>query len=125
MLYLFIIIYLVLVLIRPQEYPGWPFPGVPFLPLALACALLAWMFSRDKRFDAPQYPLIVMFLLATCLSVLVSGWPGGAMQQFSGFLATVVSFVLLANAVDTRRWVVATVAGVGLWAGARAVHGAA
>ncbi|MGY1521564.1 O-antigen ligase family protein [Luteimonas sp. A482] len=124
MLYLFIIIYLILVLIRPQEYPGWPFPGVPFLPLALACALLAWMFSREKRFDAPQYPLIVMLLLATCLSVLVSGWPGGAIQQFSGFLATVVSFVLLANAVDTQRKVVATMAVFVLCAGVLALHGA-
>lgn len=124
LLFLFIVVYLVLVLIRPQEYPAWPYPGVPFLPIALACALLAWMLSREKRLDAPQYPLAVLFLLATCLSVLVAGWPGGAAQQFSGFLATIVSFVLLANAIDTRGKVVAIMAVFVLCASVLALHGA-
>jgi len=122
--FVFMIAYLVLVLIRPQEYPGWPFPTIPLLPLALACALLAWGFSRHKRFDAPQYPLVVLFLLATCLSVLVSGWPGGALQQFNAFLATVVSFVLLANALDTPRKVVTTMAVFVVCASVLALHGA-
>jgi len=122
-LFLFIVIYLALVLIRPQEYPGWPFPGVPFLPMALAAALLAWLLSRNKRFDAPQYPLVVMFLAATCISVLMTGWAGGALQQFSDFIATVVSFVLLANAIDTRRKVVATMAVFVLCALVLALHG--
>src|SRR5690606_11664727 len=101
-LYGFIMLYLMLVLVRPQEYPDWPLAGVPLLPLALVLALTVWLLSRNKRFDAPQYPLLLAFLAVTCLSVLLSGWSGGALQQFSDFAAIVVSFFLLANALDSR-----------------------
>ena len=51
LLYAFIMVYVLLVLIRPQEYPQWPLSGVPVLPLALVAALGVWLLSRNKRFD--------------------------------------------------------------------------
>ena len=74
--FVFMLVYLVLVLIRPQEYPSWPLQAVPMLPLALACALLAWGLSRHKRFDAPQYPLLVLFLLLMIAEMGVSRYVG-------------------------------------------------
>ena len=122
-LFVFIMLYLVLVLIRPQEYPGWPLAGVPLLPLALVLALGVWLLSPRKRFDAPQYLLLLLFLVVTCLSVLLTGWSGGALQQFSNFAAIVVSFFLLANALDTRERVRAAMAVFVLCASVLAVHG--
>lgn len=122
--YLFIAAYLVLILIRPQEYPGWPYQGVPLLPIALVGSLAIWMLSRNKRFDAPQYLLVVLFLLATCLSVLMTGWAGGALKQFTDFIATIVSFVLLANAIDTPRKRQMIMALFVLCAAVLAMHGA-
>jgi putative inorganic carbon (hco3(-)) transporter len=101
MLFLFIALYLLLVLIRPQDYPQFADLGVPILPLALLAAAGTWLLSREKRFDAPQYLLLVCFYLSTCISLLVFGWPGGAQEQFLQFMPTVISFVLLANAVNT------------------------
>lgn len=124
LLYLFIALYLILVLIRPQEYPDWPYPGVPFLPIALAGSLAVWLMSRKKRFDAPQYLLVMLFLATTCISVLMTGWAGGALQQFSDFIATVVSFILLANAIDTQRKTHGVMALFVLCALVLAAHGA-
>lgn len=101
LLFLAIMAYLVLVLLRPQDYPQMAGSGIPMLPLALLAAAGAWVFSRAKRFDAPQYLLLVLFYLATCVSLLVFGWVGGAQAQFTEFMPTVVAFVLLANAVDS------------------------
>jgi len=101
--FLFIVVYLALVLLRPQEYPQWVDSGIPFLPIALALASLAWLVSRRKRFDAPQYLLLTLFLLTTCVSLMLTGWMGGAMDQFTVFAPTLLAFVLLANAIDSSR----------------------
>jgi putative inorganic carbon (hco3(-)) transporter len=121
--FLFITLYLLLVLLRPQDYPQFAGLGVPILPLALMAAAGAWIFSREKRFDAPQYLLLVMFYLSTCLSLIVFGWFGGAQQQFAEFLPTVIAFVLLANAVDTPARTRKTMALFVLCACVMAVHG--
>lgn len=123
LLFLFIAIYLLLVLIRPQDYPQLAGSGVPMLPLALAAAAGAWLLSRDKRLDAPQYLLLVAFYLTTCVSLLVFGWVGGAQMQFTEFLPTVIAFVLLSNAVDTPSRTRTIMALFVLSAGVMAVHG--
>ncbi|TWG87990.1 O-antigen ligase [Luteimonas sp. J16] len=124
LLYAFIMVYVLLVLIRPQEYPQWPLSGVPVLPLALVAALGVWLLSRNKRFDAPQYVLILVFLVVTSLSVMLTGWSGGALQQFSEFATIVVSFFLLANALDSRERVVGAMAVFTVSAAVLALHGA-
>lgn len=121
--FVFILAYLMLVLVRPQEYPQWADVGTPFLQVALAAALLSWLFSRHKRFDAPQYPLLLMFLLATCASVAFNGWTGGAVEQFQVFAPILVAFVLLANAITTPARIVVVMAVFTLCAAVLALHG--
>lgn len=101
LLFLLTVFYLFLVLVRPQEYPAMTGISIPFLSLTLMAAFAVWLMSRNKRFDAPQYLLLVLFLLVTCLSMLFSGWAGGAALQFLYFYPAVIAFLLLANAVDT------------------------
>ena len=96
-----IVAYLLLVLVRPQEYPQMVALQVPLLPIALVAALLAWLGSRNKRFDEPQYLLLPVFVVMSALSVALNGWPGGAVEQFTLFAPSLVAFVVLANATTT------------------------
>lgn len=121
--FIFIVIYLVLVLVRPQEYPQWAQAGIPFLPIALITALVAWLPSRHKRFDEPQYLLLALFLLVTSLSVAFNGWSGGAVEQFNVFAPTLVAFVLLANTTLTRKRVVFVIGVFTACAVLLAIHG--
>jgi putative inorganic carbon (HCO3(-)) transporter len=96
--------YLALVLIRPQDYPALVDSiGVPLLPIALIVAALFWLLSGRKRFDAPQYLLLLLFFIVLMLSNVANGWFGGALDQMSKFAPTVLAFVVLANAADSPR----------------------
>jgi len=101
--YLCIAAYLLLVLVRPQEYPQLVDAGIPMLPIALVLALLSWLASRQKRFDEPQYLILPVFVLATSASIALNGWFGGAVEQFTLFAPSLVAFVVLANATTTPR----------------------
>src|SRR5690606_33199323 len=109
-LFVLIMVYLLLVLIGPQEYPQWPLAGVPLLLLALVLGLGVWLLSRNKRFDARQYLLLLACLAVTCLSVLLTGWSGGALQRCCKFAAVVAAFCRLAHALESRERVVAAMA---------------
>jgi hypothetical protein len=122
--FLFIQLYVILVLIRPQDYPqlvdAMPFP---LLPTTLGIALLGWLISRDKSFAAPQYLVLVAFLVVLMLSKLVNGWAGGMVEQLSLFGPILAAFVLLANATTTPSRVRTTMAIFAICAGVLAVHG--
>jgi len=120
---LFILIYLVLVIIRPQEYPGVVELELPLLSVALVVALIAWGISGRKKFDEPQYPLLFAFLAVVMFSQVVNGWAGGALKQFWQFGPAVAAFVLLASAVRTERQMVVAMATFVLSACVLAIHG--
>lgn len=123
-MFLSMIIYLVLVLIRPQDYPALVDSiGVPLLPIALIVAALFWLFHGRKRFDAPQYPLLLMFFVVLMISNIANGWYGGALEQLSKFAPVVLAFVVLANAADSRRRIVVFMGMFVLCAAALSLHG--
>ena len=118
------LIYLVLVIIRPQDYPALvESPGPPLQSLALLTAAGLWLFSTRKSFAAPQYLLIAAFLLVAMFSQVVNGWLGGSLFVFTAFAPTVLAFVLLANAADTRARLETTMAVLTVCAGVLALHG--
>jgi len=101
-MFFFMLLYLVLVLIRPQDYPAMAEAlPVPVLQVTLGLALVAWLASRAKSFAAPQYLLIGLFLVVLMVSKVVNGWAGGALVQLLKFGPIVAAFVILANAVTT------------------------
>ena len=86
-MFFFIMVYLVLVLIRPQDYPAVvESPGPPLQAISLLIATFFWLFSARKSFAAPQYLLIPVFLLVAMISKVVNGWTGGALFVFLVFL---------------------------------------
>lgn len=118
------LIYLALLIIRPQDYPAVvESPGPPLQSLVLLAAAGMWIFSARKSFSAPQYLLIAVFLAVAMFSQVVNGWFGGSLFVFSAFAPTVLAFVLLANAVDTRARLETTMAVLTVCAGVLALHG--
>ena len=124
MTFFFIQLYLILVLIRPQDYPQWiESVSIPALPIVLGIAFFCWLIGRDKSFSPPQYLLIAAFLVALMLSKAVNGWAGGAIEQLQLFGPILISFVLLANATTTVRRVTMTMFVFVISATVLAVHG--
>lgn len=123
-MFIAMLVYLLLVLIRPQDYPalidGDP---LPLQPVALIVAALFWLLSVRKQFDAPQYPLLLAFFLVLMASHVFNGYFGGALDQLYKFAPTLLAFVVLANAVDTRRRVRVVMGLFALCAAVLALHG--
>lgn len=115
--------YMLLVLIRPQDYPAFADAPPPVLPAMLMLAAVLWLLSARKRFDAPQYPALLLFFVALMLSNVANGWFGGALEQLGKFAPTVMAFVILANAADSRKRVVVVMATFVLCATVLALHG--
>jgi len=123
-MFLCLIAYLALVLIRPQDYPALVDAiGAPLQQIALLLAAGLWLFSGRKSFDAPQYLVLVAFLLVLMLSQIANGWSGGAIVQLTKFGPTLLAFVLLANAANTRARTTTTMAVFALGAAVLAWHG--
>lgn len=123
-MFLAMLAYLVLVIIRPQDYPALvDSMPVPLLPVTLILAALLWLFSAGKRFDAPQYLLLLLFFVVMMLSNVANGWTGGALVQLNKFAPVVLAFIVFANAVSDRRRMVAAMAVLTLCAAVLAVHG--
>lgn len=123
-MYFFMLMYLVLVLIRPQDYPAViDNPGPPLQPIALIMAAGFFLFSQRKSFEAPQYLLIPIFLLVAMISKIANGWAGGALFVFFIFAPVVLAYVLLANTVNTRERMQGVLAVFAICASVLALHG--
>ncbi len=59
---LFILIYIALIIVRPQEYPALVDAGIPFLSVALVMSVLVWLIAGRKTFAQPQYRLLFAFV---------------------------------------------------------------
>jgi O-antigen ligase len=122
-MFFFILIYLGLVLIRPQDYPDWADSGIPMLPIALFLAFLFWLPSRNKNFSMPQYLLLPAFFVVLMLSPITNGWMGGALVQLQSFGPVLLAFIVLTHAVIERRRVLVVMAFFVACAVVLAAHG--
>ncbi|HRN61601.1 MAG TPA: O-antigen ligase family protein [Luteimonas sp.] len=101
---LFLLVWLALVLIRPQEYPQLVDLGVPLLPIALLGAVGAWALSSDRRpLNQPTHLLFPLFILIGMFSVAVNGWVGGALQVFLDFLPALLALIVISQAAYTPK----------------------
>ena len=121
-MFLLSLLYLVLTIIRPQDYlPG--LVGVPVSPVVLVLAFLAWLVSAAKTFAAPQFLILPVFLLVLMVSQVVNGWSGGALDELAKFGPTVVAFFVLAACCTSQHRVVVAMAVFVLCAVVLALHG--
>lgn len=122
-MFLLIVLYLALVLIRPQDYPALEGVHLPLLPVTLVLALCGWLVSRGKSFAAPQYLLLGAFLAVMMLSEVTNGWFGGVLAQLLEFGPVLAAFIILANSVTSTRQVFIVMAAFVLCATVLALHG--
>ncbi len=123
-MFIAMMLYLLLVLIRPQDYPALvDSVGLPLQPIMLITAAGFWLLSPRKHFDAPQYPLLLMFFCVLLLSHVFNGWLGGAIEQVGKFAPVVLAFVVFANGLDRRGRILKIMAIFALCAAVLAVHG--
>ncbi|MFA6229090.1 MAG: O-antigen ligase family protein [Rhodanobacter sp.] len=115
------LLYVVLTIIRPQDYMP-ALAGVPLLPVVLILASLAWLASRAKTFDAPQFLILPMFMVVAMLSLVVNHWLGGALEVLRTFGPIVIAFFVLAAGCHSRRNVTIAMAVFVLCAVVLALH---
>ena len=63
--------------------------------------LITWIATVRKCFDAAQFPLSIGLLAWVPLSVAMTGWIGGAIEQFSSFTPIMIFFLISATTIDT------------------------
>lgn len=96
---LFLLTWLGLVLIRPQEYPALLDMGIPILPIAMLGALGTWFISSSRRpLAQPTYPLFAVFIVVAMLTMVVNGWAGGAVTRLLELLPSLLALILIAQA---------------------------
>jgi O-antigen ligase len=117
-----ILLYLVLTIIRPQEYVP-ALMGVPVLPVVLVLAFLGWLASSARRFTTPQSLILPVFLLILMFSQVVNGWVGGALDLLGKFGPTVIAFFVFAAACNTQRRVAVGMAVFVLCSSVLVMHG--
>ncbi len=123
-MFIAMMLYLLLVLIRPQDYPALVDSfGLPLQPLMLLVAAGFWLLSPHKRFDAPHYAVLLLFFGVLMFSHVFNGWFGGALEQFEKFAPVVLAFVVFANGIDRRERVLRTMAVFAISAAVLSLHG--
>ena len=122
-MFFFMQLYLVLVLIRPQDYPEWENSGIPVLPIVLLIAFLFWLPSRNKDLSAPQFILLPAFLLTLMMSQIANGWTGGALVQLSTFGPGILAFLVLSHVATDPKRVISIMALIVVCSAVLSVHG--
>lgn len=117
------LVYMALTILRPQDYPAVDGLPLPLLPLLLILALLAFLFSTRKYWAAPQFPLLLAFMLAIMASSVANRWLGGAMVQLGEMGPVLLTCFLMANAITTLRRLRMTMAVLALCTVVLAIHG--
>lgn len=117
-----ILLYLVLTIVRPQDYMP-ALAGVPLLPVVLVLAFLCWMGSSGKTWAAPQFLLLPAFLVVLMISQVTNGWPGGTLAELAEFGPTVIAFFVFAACCTTRPRVTVAMAVFVLCSTVLALHG--
>jgi putative inorganic carbon (HCO3(-)) transporter len=88
-------IYLVLLIIRPQEFV-LALADVPLLQVLLLACLAMWVLARDKRLSLPPFVLVGCLFIFAPLTVGMNGWWGGVPAAL-GRLDPVIAIFLVAS----------------------------
>jgi O-antigen ligase len=86
--------YLLLLLLRPQEWLE-SLREVPILQVLLIVCLALWLFRGRKAIGLPQFPLLVWFVVATVIGAAAIGWLGLIPVQYERLGPTLAMFAVL------------------------------
>jgi O-antigen ligase len=104
-------LYLVLLILRPQEFVP-ALHGLPIMSGSMLICLTLWAVSRDKRLSLPPVVLVGWLLIVMPLTVAVNGWWGGIPVAVA-YLSPVFAIFIIASmagrelrALHTYMWAI-------------------
>ena len=92
------LLYVVLLVIRPQEFVP-ALQQVPILQYTLLGAFALWLASPDKGIKYPQFGLLLPFLLVAWIGMGLSGWWGGIVKILNLVIPPFMLFMIASGAV--------------------------
>jgi len=95
------LIYVVLVVVRPQEYVD-SLQSLDLLRYTLLVGFVLWMFRSPKILSAPQQWLVPAFCLFAVLSRAALGWLGGVMLTVQDLVPMTMMFYLSSSVAEDR-----------------------
>jgi putative inorganic carbon (HCO3(-)) transporter len=94
MLEFFFSVYLLLLLLRPQEWTE-ALKQVPILQGLLIVCVLLWLRRGHKALRMAQFPLLVWFVAATVVSAAAIGWLGSLASEYQVLGPILLMFAVL------------------------------
>lgn len=102
MAFISLLVYAVAMLIRPHEWGVLVNEESTIVRDSLLVCLMFFMFHQHKNFQVPQFGLMVGFVGAIFMSILATGWLGGAFERSETFIRIAfVPFILISALVDS------------------------
>jgi len=98
MLFTLVLLYTVLLILRPQDFVPALFE-VPILQFMLIAGCFLWLFGSRKHLEYPQYLLLPALVVLYVVSRGVNGWWGGGVQSLELTLPPLLYMGLLAQSV--------------------------
>lgn len=104
--FFFTILYIMVIMIRPQDFTealqGWPLLDYMAV-ICLTAAFLDGSFEAGKFKRTPLNWMVLVFWAVVPLSLLAQYWFGGAYDYFFKFAKVVIVYILIIFTVDTFR----------------------
>jgi O-antigen ligase len=95
-------VYLLLLLLRPQEWlPS--LQNLPILQLLLLACVVLWAIRGHKALALPQFPLLLWFVLATLVSAIAIGWLGSLAYQYQLLIPILLMFAVTTTVAQDLR----------------------
>ena len=104
MAFIFFLIYVIFLLIRPHEW-GLEAQESIVVRLSLMICMAAFLsFNKNKNLNAPQFTLMLLLSSAVTISLIFTGWIGGAIELGIAFITTaLIPFILVSGIIDTQK----------------------
>jgi len=97
-LYFGFLVYVVLLVIRPQEFVP-ALQHIPILQYTLLGAFALWLATSEKGMKYPQFGLLLPFLMVAWIGMGLSGWWGGIVKILNLVIPPMFLFMIASGAV--------------------------
>jgi len=101
-MFLTLLIYIVLVIVRPQEYMD-ALAGLDLPRYVLLFAFVLWTLKSPKLMSAPQQWLVPVFCGLAILSRAALGWLGGVFLALQELVPLIMLFYVCASVAEDRK----------------------
>ena len=99
-----LIIYTILLFIRPHEWVFFGLGETQYVRNTLLACTALFLIQRNKNLDLPQTRFMFLFTVTILLSLIFSGWLGSIVVYGQNFIQqSLLPFILITAFLDTRK----------------------